>query len=399
MTTLLPFQALVASAERPGDVVAPQYDSLAHGGRYQYALDHPDCFLNVVLSRGDFPDPAPEEHSLARRAADHFAGMLERDLFESRDRAAFYLYELSTPDHHQRGLLAGVPLEAIEQGEILGHEGVIPDRAADLAEFYRVARLSSSPVALGYESTDAHRAVLDRMAAAMPIRDFTGWDGVRQRLWAIDRPEDIAEVASAMADIGPLYVTDGHHRVSAVQEPDASPGWFLAALFPASELRVLEYNRCVTLARAPDAGELGERLGAEWEMTELGRSGDLDAGPEHEGDIHLLLHGVWHRIRFVGERPGDPVARLDVCLLHDRLLPSIFGVESDQDPRLAFVVGDDSIARLEEVVRSQPETVGFALHPTSVESLFRVADAGRTMPAKSTYFAPKPRSGLVAVRW
>ena len=73
MTKLLPFQALVASAERPGDVVAPQYDSLAHGGRYQYALDHPDCFLNVVLSRGDFPEPAPEESILARRAADHFA--------------------------------------------------------------------------------------------------------------------------------------------------------------------------------------------------------------------------------------------------------------------------------------------------------------------------------------
>ena len=80
-------------------------------------------------------------------------------------------------------------------------------------------------------------------------------------------------------------------------------------------------------------------------------------------------------------------------------LARIYRVGSDQDPRLAFVVGNDSIARLEEVVRSQPETVGFALHPTSIDALFRVADAGRTMPAKSTYFAPKPRSGLVAVRW
>lgn len=399
MTTLIPLDALLARADRADEIVAPQYDSLAHRGRYQYAVDRPDCFLNVVLSRGDFPDPLPDETNIAARATEHFEGMLERGLFVPHGRPAFFLYELSADQHRQVGLMAGVPTSAIDEGAVLGHEGTLRDRTADLAEFYRVSRLKSSPVALAFDAEVEHLQLFERLADTDPIRDFTGWDGVRQRLWAVDGPAEVANVAAVMEGIERFYVTDGHHRVEAVQEEGASPGWFLGVLFPAEQMHVLEYNRCVALDGVPSLSAIVASVAADWEVTELGPAGQVAARPSVLGDVHMLLDGRWHRLRFTGERPTDPVARLDVCLLHERILAPAFGVEDDHDPRLAFVVGDDAASRLEEVARSDPATIAFALHPTPVGELFAVADAGRTMPAKSTWFTPKPRSGLVVVRW
>ena len=399
MTRLLPIDARVADEARVADIVAPQYDSLALDSRFQYAVDHPDCFLNIVLSRRDFPEPAPHESAIAQRAADHFEGMVARGLFPSHGRDAFFLYELATEGHSQVGIVGGVPISAIDDGSVLGHEGTINERTQDLAGFYRTARLTSSPVALAFQADDEQRELLTRLTAKTPIRDFAAWDGVQQRLWVVDDPVDIAAIEESMDRVERFYVTDGHHRLAAAQEVDAVPGWFLSVLFPAEQMRVLEYNRCVALAHEPNVGEIAGALGDEWELTVLGAAGEVEARPSASGDITMLADGVWHQLRFVGERPDDPVDGLDVSLLHQRVLAPAFGVIDDQDERLSFVVGEDAGARLEEVGAADGNTVAFALHPMSVGELFDVANAGRMMPAKSTWFTPKPRSGLLVVCW
>lgn len=399
MTQLIALDALVARADRVEEIVAPQYDSLAHGGRYQYAVDRPDCFLNVVLSRSDFPAGDLRESDIAARARDHFSGMVDRGLFARHEAPAFFLYELDTGAHRQVGLVAGIPVGAIDGGVVLGHEGTLHEHAADLATFFRTARLSSSPVALAFRPHPAQQALFQQVEDSEPIRDFTGWDGVRQRLWVIDDPETVAAFQEAMATVPTFYITDGHHRVAAAQHEGAVPGWFLGVMFPSDQMQVLEYNRCVSLEGVVDVRAVHAALEGEWELEELGVSGGVDARPDRIGDLSMLVDGTWHRVRFVGDRPLDPVEGLDVCLLHDRVLAPAFGVQDDQDGRLAFVVGEDAASRLEEVVRSEPNTVAFALHPTTVDELFAVADAGKVMPAKSTWFTPKPRSGLVVVTW
>ena len=399
MTTLLPVDALIARADRVEEIVAPQYDSFGRGGRYQYAAGHPDCFLNVVLSREDVPESDIEEPDIAVRAKQHFSGMLKRGLFPAYGKRAFFLYELSSDTHRQVGLVAGVPTGAITDGQVRGHEGTIHDRAADLADFYRTARLTSSPVAMAFNATDEQRALLDRLETDAPIRDFTGWDGVRQRLWAIDEATDIEAVQKAMEGVDSYYITDGHHRVAAAQMEETLPGWFLGVLFPADQVHVLEYNRCVALAVAPSIDTIKLAVGADWEVEAIGEVGVVDPRPTTVGEISMLVEGIWYRLRFVADRPGNPVGGLDVCLLHDRVLAPAFGISDDHDDRLSFVVGEDAGTRLEEVVRSEPNTVAFALFPTSVDELFAVADAELTMPAKSTWFTPKPRSGLIVVRW
>ena len=399
MTAAIPIEALVARADRVSDIVAPQHDAIPQGGRYTFAEDRPDSFVNVTLSMGDSPDPSPSRSELAERAADHFAGMMERGLFEALASRAFFLYELDTGQHRQLGIVGAVPVSCVAEGRVIGHEGTIAARVADLVGFLRTARLASSPVALAFEADRDQRRLMQRLVSRHPIRDFTGMDGVRQRLWMVDDPADLVEVEEATARIGAMYITDGHHRVAAASKEGVGPGWFLAILFPADDLNALEYNRLVRLDRVPPAEHVIRSLGPDWEVTELGPAGGVESLPRIRGELAMLLGGVWHRLSFRGERPEDPVGSLDVSLLHDRILGPVFGVRSYEDPRISFVVGGESPGRMERHAMAYPGGVGFGMHPAQVEEIMVVADAGRLMPPKSTWFTPKPRSGLVVVRW
>lgn len=395
---LVPLAALAARADRAADIVAPQYDSIPAGGRYAYAVGRPDCFLNVTLSVADFPEPAPGRAAVAARAAGCFEAMMERGLFEAVPGPAFFLYELDTGSRRQAGIVVGMPVAAVEEGRILGHEGTIEERVDDLALFFRTARLASSPVALAFRPDEGLRRLMERLASRPPLRDFSGPDGVRQRLWAVADPSDTAAVEEAAARIGTLYITDGHHRVAASLREGASPGWFLAVLYPADHLRALEYNRYVRLDQVPPFDRVRPMLGEDWETAELGPDAGPGARPGAAGDVSMLLGGVWRRLRYRGARAADPVERLDVSLLHDRILAPVFGVSSYEDPRLSYVAGGQAAMRLEELAAEYPGA-GFALYPPSIEEMMAVSDAGRTMPPKSTWFTPKPRSGLLVAPW
>lgn len=392
---ILPLQALVAREDRIADIVAPQYEFIPRGDRYGYAVRRPDSFVNIILSVRDFPPPPPTRAAVARRAADHFESMLDRGLFETLPAPAFFLYELDTGRHRQLGIVAGLPLSAVAEGRVIGHEETFEERVEDLARSYRTARLASSPIALGFRPDGDQLGVMERLARRQPIRDFTGGDGVRQRLWMVADAAGMAELGEAAARIGAMYITDGHHRVAAVCRDGASPGWLLAILYPADHLRAMAYNRSVRLDRSPSIDHVTRVLGGKWEVGAIGPAGTR---PRVQGEISMLLDGVWWRLAFRGERSADPVGRLDVSLLHDLVLGPAFGVASHDDPRIAYVAGRDALSRLETHARSGG-AAGFALHPTHVEEMMAVADAGRLMPPKSTWFTPKPRSGLLVVCW
>lgn len=396
MTELLPVRAMVAAAGHCADVVPPAYDLLGPAGRRDYAADHPDSFLNVILSREDLGEEGARI-DLPARAAAVFEDLERRGLFERVEEESFYLYELQVDDHRQLGLVAGIPTSALVTGTVLGHEATLESRSRELAEFYATARISSSAVSLTFRPEPAFEDLLEGLAAADPIRDFQGDDGVRQRLWKVSVPADVSRLQEAGSRIGRLYITDGHHRVGAAALNGVLPGFFLAVLFPAAQLRVLEYDRIVRLDTRPVVDRLLAELDGSWLVERMGAVGEVDPRPPAVGSMAMLVGGIWYRLlpRAV---PTDPLRGLDVVLLHERLIGPVFGITDDNDPRLSFVVGEDAIARLEaECVHGH--RVGFALHPTELDQLMAVADSGATMPAKSTWFTPKARSGLVVVRW
>ncbi|MDE0139769.1 MAG: DUF1015 family protein [bacterium] len=399
MVSVIPVEALVTRSDRVVDVVAPQADSVPGGDSYHYAVDHPDSFLNVTLAVGEFPGPTPSREAVVKRASGHFRGMLERGLFEPLPLAAFFLYELDTGSHRQVGIVGGVSLAAIEEGRILGHEETLEGPVEDLAHFYRVARLSSSPVALGFDADEHHHSLMRELSSGTPLRDFTSPDGVRQRLWAVTDPSGISALRAAASRVETMYITDGHHRVAAARQPGGGPGWFLAIMFPNNHLRALAYNRVIVPDFLPSPEEVRRSLSGGWEMDRMGPAGAVESQPRGTGEIAMVLDGMSYRLVFRGRRPDHPVARLDVSLLHDSILRPVFGISSSEDPRLWYEVGENSSMPFESRVAAYPGAVGFAMHPAQIDEMTAVADARSLMPPKSTWFTPKPRSGLLVVRW
>ncbi|HVS01407.1 MAG TPA: DUF1015 family protein, partial [Thermoanaerobaculia bacterium] len=235
------------------------------------------------------------------------------------------------------------------------------------------------------------------------LYDFTAEDGVRHTVW---RAAAGPALASAFAAVPALYVADGHHRsasasraraVCRAADPaptgEAEYDVFLAVLFPADQLWVLPYNRVVHDLAGRDEPAFLERLGEAVTV-----SADGPPTPPARGRVSMYLGGRWYGLEMPPEARSDPdpVASLDAAILQERVLAPLLDIA---DPRISdrvdFVGGGRGTAELERRVDARPGAVAFSLHPLSVEQLMAVADAGRVLPPKTTWFEPKLRSGLL----
>jgi uncharacterized protein (DUF1015 family) len=243
-------------------------------------------------------------------------------------------------------------------------------------------------------------AVVRGVVAREPDADLTTRDEVRHTMWVVDDAAEIAALRAALGEVGDLYVADGHHRSAAASRVHAARGSadgdhdaFLAVLFPLDVVNVMAYNRVV----ADLAGHSVEELLVA--LDEVGfdvsaASGAVAPTRPHEFGVHL--DGDWFRARARDVDETDPLARLDVSLLQDRVLGPLLGIGDPRtDARIAFVGGIRGTAEIERLVASGRAAVGFTLCPTALDDLVAVADSGAVMPPKSTWFEPKLASGLV----
>jgi len=233
------------------------------------------------------------------------------------------------------------------------------------------------------------------------LYDFTAPDGVRHTVWLVTG--DAQAWTEAFRRVPLAYVADGHHRAAAAfragkQRREASPdhtgreeyNWFLAVLFPANQLRILPYNRCVAdLNGLSPAAFLSKVEGVF--KTSAAREAD-PAGPR---EVRMYLAGMWYKLAW-DEFAADPVGRLDVSVLQDRLLAPVLGIGDPRtNTRISFVGGIRGTGELAKRVDSGRDAVAFSMYPVTVDQMMDIADAGQIMPPKSTWFEPKLRSGLL----
>jgi uncharacterized protein (DUF1015 family) len=407
MSLIQPFRALRADPARAAAVAAPPYDVLDTAEARALASDNPASFLHVSKPEIDLPDAtdpyAPAVYSKGRENLERLVadGLLRREA-----TPCLYLYRQVMGDHTQTGVVAAASVDAYLSDRIKKHEHTRPVKEDDRTNHCRALNAHSGPVFLTYR----HSATIDAQVAALTAGtadiDLTAADGVRHTVWAVADPMAIAALVAAFEDLPALYVADGHHRSAAAvrlcqERRAAQPGYtgeepfnrFLAVLFPDDQMQILPYHRVVT-----DFGPLspGEVLAGLRERFQLAPSREPVA-PEAPGVFGLYTGGGWLRLTIDAERvPDDPVGRLDVSLLADHCLGPLLGIsDARTDPRIDFVGGIRGLGELERLVDSGRYVAAFSLHPTSLEALFAVADGGRVMPPKSTWFEPKLRDGLV----
>jgi uncharacterized protein (DUF1015 family) len=411
-----PFRALRPPAELARDVASVPYDVVNRDEAADLAKGNPRSFLHVGRPDIDLP-PATDPYDArvyaqGRKALDAFLadGTLLRD-----PESALYVYRLEMPAidpasrfsllasrRSQTGLVACVHVDDYENDLIRKHEKTRKDKEDDRTRHVLTLDANAEPVFLAYRpELDIDKLVRHETVQA-PLYDFVAPDGVRHTAW---KARDPGRLIEAFRSVPLFYVADGHHRSASAwragqERRKASPGhtgneeynWFLAVLFPSDQLAILPYNRTVKDLNGLSPAQFLARLSA---LGQLDRVSDpVPPGP---GSFSFFVDGQWWRLTLdpASIDHADPIASLDVALLHDRVLTPVLGVGDPRtDKRIDFVGGIRGTDELERRVRSGEMALGVSMYPTTMDQLLAVSDAGAIMPPKSTWFEPKLRSGL-----
>jgi uncharacterized protein (DUF1015 family) len=318
------------------------------------------------------------------------------------DAARIYVYRLRMGDVTQTGIAACFSLDEYDRDVIKKHERTRQDKEDDRTRHLLALEAQTGPVFLIHRHASAIDRVVERVVTSQPLYDFTAPDGVQHTVWSVDG-RDERPLVEAFAEMPTLYIADGHHRAASAARArrqlrgggaGAVGEWdtFLAVAFPATQVRILPYNRVVT--------DLADRTPATF-LDELRRRftvQDGPAAPVRRGDVSMFLAGKWHTVALGEASAATPATdRLDVSRLQDLILNPLLGIDDPRSSkRIDFVGGLRGTNELEQAVQSGRAAVAFSMFPVGVEDLMTIADAGGIMPPKSTWFEPKLRDGLLS---
>ena len=400
MVTIKDFKALRPKKELAKDVAALPYDVYSTKEAAEEIKKHPRSFLQV-----DLPAATVEAYDGAINdvAVKNFEAMKAAGIFEGDDGRNMYVYELDDGARKQRGLMCLASVDDYLNDRIKKHEKTRREKEEDRVDHIDRLNAQTGPIFLTYRNDDGIADLIAKGTAGAPELDFTTDDGITHRVWTLSDRAIVDGLVEAFKKQEALYIADGHHRsASAVRvaklrreqfgagDDDTEYNYFMAILYPADQLHVYDYNRVVADLRGLSEEAFLEKLEEKFVVTEKEEA----VRPEKKGEFGMYLADRWYRLEFKGEVPEDVIEALDVSILQDNLLAPILGIEDPRsDGRIDFVGGVRGLKELERRVKDDM-AVAFSMYPTALEELMAVADSGKVMPPKSTWFEPKPRSGL-----
>ena len=396
MAQLHPFLGWTPDPSRVQEIACVPYDVINTEEARELDRRNPGSFLRVVRPEITCSDDVDiHDDEVYQAGAKEWAELKAGGAFRQAEQPSLYVYQLEMDGRTQTGLFGCVSVEDYDRDVILKHELTRPDKEEDRTRHILTQSAHAEPVMLTFRDRGNVAASMAReMAAAPPHFDFMAEDGVAHRVWVVKNP---AEYVSAFADIPHLFVADGHHRCKSASnavarlraegKPVGEAAWFPAVLFPMADMRILAYNRAVAQA-SPDAIK-------RFVETVSPEPAD-DSVPAKRGEACAYFNGEWSRFELPSPSRPDAVSSLDASRLQEGVLTPCFGIGDPRtDPSIFFVGGIRGTGELERLVDSGRAAITFSMHPTSIEELVDVSEAGLLMPPKSTWFEPKLRSGLI----
>lgn len=403
-----PFRALRPTREMVSKIAAKPYDVVTEEQAREVAKSNPYTWYKVTRPEINFDHPVdtldPKVHEAGKA---HLRWLLDNGFMFVEDRPALYVYRQVWRDHTQTGLFATFSVDEYLSGAIKKHEHTRRDKEDERTVHFKVVGAQTGPVFLMYKSRPDLDELILSNARGEPEYDFTDESGVRHVLWVVKDEDRVSKICDAFRDVDAFYIADGHHRAAAGARAavelrrelggytgEEEFNYFLAALFPHNQLKILDYNRVVRDLNGLTSDEFLSRMRTKFDVEPC----DRVCKPERKHEFSVFLDGRWYKAVAL---PGtfdheDAIESLDVSILQNNVLAPILGIENPRtDKRIDFVGGVHGLEELERLVTSGQFAIAFALYPTSIEDLLRVADEGKIMPPKSTWFEPKLKSGVV----
>lgn len=399
-----PPKELVEKVEsRPYDVLNSE-EARAEAGDNAMSLYH------IIKPEIDF-EPGTSEYDprVYSKATENFEAF-QRNGWLVQDKAEhYYIYAQTMNGKTQYGLVVGAYVDDYLNGVIKKHELTRRDKEEDRMKHVRATNANMEPVFFAYPDNEVLDNLINRYAATEPEYDFIApIDGFRHQFWVISDPADMQAITAEFAKMPSLYIADGHHRSAAAalvgaekarQNPnhrgDEEYNYFMAVCFQASQLTILDYNRVVKDLNGLTADEFLKALSVDFVVEDKG----TDAyRPSRLHEFSLYLDGHWFSLL---AKPGtfddaDPIGVLDVDISSRLILDKILGIKDlRSDKRIDFVGGLRGLDELKRRVDSGEMRIALALYPVSMKQIMDIADSGKIMPPKATWFEPKLRSGLV----
>ena len=406
MAQIRPFKAYRPCKGMEERIAALPYDVYNRAEACEVVKKNPESFLAVDRAETQFGEEVDTYADCVYEKADQ---MLREKILEGKfvqdPTPCFYLYELTMDGHSQTGVVGCASIDDYRNNVIKKHENTRADKEEDRIRHVDTCSMQTGPIFLAYRAKEDLKEKIGELKKQAPVYDFVSEDGIGHRVWVIDNDSDVAMIEEAFGKIPAIYIADGHHRcASAVkvglkrreQYPDYTGeeefNYFLSVIFPDEELRILDYNRAVKDLNGMDAATFLTRIEEYFAVEKKGQS---PYRPTEKGTFGMYLEDEWYSLVAKEKiKSEDAVEGLDVSLLQNDLLDPILGImDPKTDKRIDFVGGIRGLGELERRVHTDMK-VAFSMYPTSIAELFAVADAGRLMPPKSTWFEPKLRSGL-----
>lgn len=404
MQLIRPFRALRPSKTTAGDVIAPPYDVVNTSEARELAAQRLHSFLHVSRPEIDLPaDTDPHGDAAYDQAATNFRSLQDLQILQRDPEAALYVYRMTDKDHVQTGIAMTASVAAYDANRVRRHELTRPDKENDRVRHMDAVNAQTGPVLTAYWANQEIKSLLEAAAAGEPDISSAGPHDVLHSIWRVSDQSLLDKLLAALNALDAIYIADGHHRSAAASRVasarrDAgsasdSHEYFLTVAYPHDEMRIYDYNRIVTDLNGMRPVDFVARVAERFEVAKSG----LPVRPAQSRQIGMYVDGQWYRLAAKQAAPADPVAALDVSLLHDGLIEPLLGISDPRtDPRVDFVGGIRGLEALQTRVDSGSAAAAFALFPTRMDQLMAVADAGKLMPPKSTWFEPKLADGLLS---
>lgn len=407
MAVFKPFKAFRPKPEFAAEVAAKPYDVLNSDEAREEVKGYPLSFLHVGKPEIDL-DPTIDHYDpqVYIKGKENLNKLIDDNILFQDNEPYFYVYAQTMDGRTQYGLVGCASVDDYWNDIIKKHEKTRKDKEEDRCNHVRITNAHSGPIFLTYRDDNEINNIINNVIKENPENDFVALDGIRHQTWVIRDKQINQQIESILSMVNYFYVADGHHRSAAAgivgrERQKANPhhkgdeeyNYFLAVLFPASQLYIMDYNRVVKDLNGMTAEQFFDKLTQHFDI----EKSNTQFKPQKKYEFGLYFEKQWYKLTAKEHLRSfeDPVQKLDVSILQNYVLAPILDITDPRTSnRIDFVGGIRGLSELEKRVDSGEMKLAFALYPTSIHELMSIADADKIMPPKSTWFEPKLRDGL-----